>query len=125
MDGDQKTKTRVTRGGRNLVILGVVSIILAIITTSVSLAIYHNSGDIYLDLSRPGFPPDEKEVEESNKKKNYNFIESGEITMDVLEEYIRELQEETKNIDSYEDPFGSGAMSNEKLGIPSEVPEES
>ena len=49
-----------TTGGRNLVLLGVGSILIAFIMTGVSLAVYHNSGDIYLDRSRPGFLPDEE-----------------------------------------------------------------
>ena len=42
-----------TRGSRNLLILGLGSILIAGGTTSVSLAIYRNTGDIYLDRSRP------------------------------------------------------------------------
>ena len=44
-----------TRGARNLMIMGVAAILVALATTGVSMAIYHNSGDIYLDRSRPGF----------------------------------------------------------------------
>ena len=43
--------------GARVVILGVVAIMIAVATTGVSLAVYHNSGDIYLDRSRPGFLP--------------------------------------------------------------------
>ena len=59
-------KKKMTHGGRNLVILGVAATVIAIITTGVSLLIYHNSGDIYLDRSRPGFLPDEEEAEEDH-----------------------------------------------------------
>ena len=51
-------------GGRNLVLLGVLATLIAVITTGVSLMLYHNSGDIYLDRSRPGFLPDEEEAED-------------------------------------------------------------
>ena len=52
-----------TKGGKNLVLLGVLAVLIATVTTCISLAIYHNSGDIYLDRSRPGFLPDEEEIE--------------------------------------------------------------
>ena len=37
------------KGGRNLVLLGIIAMVVAVLSTSVSLAIYHYSGDIYLD----------------------------------------------------------------------------
>ena len=51
---EEVTQTR-SHGGRNLIILGIASILIALATTSVSLAIYRATGDIYLDRSRPGF----------------------------------------------------------------------
>ena len=113
-------KRRLHRGGRNLLLLGLGSVVIALITTSISLAIYHNSGDIYLDRSRPGFLPDEKEVEEEEKMEDdYSFPKSGVLTVDILEEYLEKLDIEVKAIDSYEKPFGSSVLSDEKLGIPS------
>ena len=56
-----------TKGSRNLVLLGVMSIVIAGATVGISLLIYHNSGDIYLDRSRPGFLPDEEEMPESSE----------------------------------------------------------
>ena len=53
-------------GGRKLIILGIASALIALATTGISLAIYHNSGDIYLDRSRPGFLPDEDEKGDDN-----------------------------------------------------------
>ena len=79
-----------TTGGRNLVLLGVASILITSLMTGVSLAIYHNSGDIYLDRSRPG---------------------------DILEEYLEKLKAELDTIDSYKEPFNVEALSDERLGI--------
>ena len=59
-------KKKIPRGGWNLIIMGLISIVIATATTGISLAIYHNSGDIYLDRSRPGFLPDEEEIEEDD-----------------------------------------------------------
>lgn len=122
VNSTKKTKrTRFRRGGMNLVILGVLSVLVATATTGVSLAIYHNSGDIYLDRSRPGYLPDEDEIEENgDDKMEYELEKSGKITMDVVEEYLENLETETKSIDSYEDDFGPEVLSDKHLGIPAE-----
>ena len=112
-------KHKMTSGGRNLAILGVVSILIALTTTGVSLAIYHNSGDIYLDRSRPGFMPDEEEIGEVEEKveEEYDFAKKGSVTREGLGEYIENLDEMIKAIDSYEKPFGPEVLSDEHLGI--------
>jgi hypothetical protein len=107
-----------TKGGRNLLILGLAASAIAVVTTSVSLAIYYYSGDIYLDRSRPGYLPDEEEVEEENTEEGeYDFSQSGQITEEVLDEYLEKLQVEIDAINVYTDPFGADALSDEKLGI--------
>lgn len=108
-----------TNGGRNLVILGVASIVVSVATTGVSLAIYHNTGDIYLDRSRPGYLPDEQEIEEENEKQEeYVFEKSGKLTIEIIEEYLEKLKVEVQEVDAYEKPFNEEALSNERLGIP-------
>ncbi|MBQ3465248.1 hypothetical protein IJH15_03510 [Candidatus Saccharibacteria bacterium] len=108
-----------TRGGRNLVLLGIGAIIVTFILTGVSLAIYHNSGDIYLDRSRPGFLPDEEELEKKEVvEEEYEFSKSGKISEDVLDEYLEHLNDEVKTIDSYKEPFNADLLSDESLGIP-------
>lgn len=118
-------KKKLHRGGRNLLILGAVATLVAMATTGVSLAIYHNSGDIYLDRSRPGFLPDEEEAEqeEENKEEIYTFEKSGRLTIDVLEEYLKMIKVEVDAIDAYEQPFDAKVLSDETLGIPVEVEE--
>lgn len=124
MEGEQEKK-KLIRGGRNLVILGAVSIVLALATTAISLVIYHNSGDIYLDRSRPGFLPDEEEIEEdAEREEDYNFEKTGTLTETVLNEYLEKLQVEIKAIDAYEEPFDEDALSNKRLGIPDADQEE-
>lgn len=121
MEVEQKReKKKMTHGGRNLVILGVAATIIAIVTTGVSLLIYHNSGDIYLDRSRPGYLPDEEEIEEEEEKEEeeYNFEKSGKLTVEVIEEYLEKIDVEIKAIDSYEKPFDEDVLSDERLGIP-------
>ena len=110
-----------TKGGRNLIIMGVVSCLIAIAVTGISLAIYHNTGDIYLDRSRPGYLPDDEEIkkEETEKKEeNYNFSNTGKITEEVLDEYLTKLKKEVEDLDAYANAFGEVPLSNEVLGIP-------
>lgn len=112
-------KKKMTHGGRNLVILGVASTVIAVVVTGASLLIYHNSGDIYLDRSRPGYLPDEEEIEkEGEKEEEYNFEKSGKLTVEVIEEYLEKLNIETKAIDAYEKPFDEDVLSDGRLGIP-------
>lgn len=107
-----------TSGGRNLVLLGIISTAIAVATTSVSLIIYHNSGDIYLDRSRPGYLPDEDEVEQDeNSAELYEFDKSGPLTHKVLDEYLENLEKEIEALDAYASPFNSEALSDEALGI--------
>ena len=109
-----------TTGGRNLAIMGIVSCVIAVATAGASLAIYHNTGDIYLDRSRPGFLPDEEEIEEEEDKKEseeYNFETSGKITAEILDEYLEKLKAEVDVINAYQEAFSDSALSNERLGI--------
>ena len=39
-----------TKGGRNIFILGVLSVAISIVLASVSLVLYHNSGDVYANF---------------------------------------------------------------------------
>ena len=115
----QAPKKKLTRGGRNLIILGVAAVLIAAITSGVSLVIYHNSGDIYLDRSRPGFLPDEEEIEEETEdEEEYSFSKTGPIDLTVLEEYLNELQVEVEAVDAYEKQFEEKILSDESFGIP-------
>ena len=107
------------RGGRNLILLGIIAMVVAVLSTSVSLAIYHYSGDIYLDRSRPGYLPDEEESEEEQESEegDYSFEKTGVITKEVLDEYLEKLQLEIDAIDEYKDPFGESLLTDEALGI--------
>ena len=106
------------RGPRNLIVLGLAATIIAIATTAISLTIYHNSGDIYLDRSRPGFLPDEKEaVKEADA---FRFEDSGPIDAKTLEEYLQHLkvlQEDLKDLDT---PYSETPLTDKSLGVPTE-----
>ena len=108
-----------TEGGRNLVLLGIISILVACTTVGISLTIYHNSGDIYLDRSRPGFLPDEEEISENTdeEEENYDFGERGEVSSEILEEYLEKLDKEIEGLERVKDAFSADALSDERLGI--------
>lgn len=109
----------ISKGGRNIIIMGAISIVIATATTGISLAIYHNSGDIYLDRSRPGFLPDEEEIEEEEvEDEDYNFDKNGPLTIEQIEEYIKMLKFEVNMVDGEKEPFSAGALSDVTLGIP-------
>lgn len=103
-------------GGRNLCILGIGALIVAIITTSISLKIYHDTGDVYLDRSRPGFISDEekRQTEENIKE---TFSEDGEIDAKVLDEYLQKLEQMRKKSDDYIKDFTTNPLSDDQLGI--------
>ena len=112
-----------TKANRNLLVLGIISVGIAATTTVVSLVIYHNSGDIYLDRSRPGYLPDKEEV--NNLPENdYAFSPSGPLTEEALDEYIKNFQEVVDYIDDLESPFSETPLSDESLGIPADQPPE-
>lgn len=104
-------------GARNLMILAILTILISLGLTSVSLAVYHYSGDIYLDRSRPGFLPDDKEVEteEENEEGDYDFEKGGPITKEVLEEYLKKMQIEINALNDYKDTFDPEALSDSVL----------
>lgn len=106
-----------TKGGRNLIILGLAASLVAISTTSVALAVYHNSGDIYLDRSRPGFLPDKEEIEEEVPEEGYDFDTEAPVTAEGLDLYLEKLSEEVKALEGAAEPFSAEALSDEKLGI--------
>ena len=108
-----------SKGGRNLIILAVVSIAITMGLTTASLAIYHYSGDIYLDRSRPGYLPDTEEVEEdeNDEEGDYTFEKNGALSPEILDEYLKKLQIEIDAINEYQNPFGEEALSDEQFGL--------
>ena len=116
---EHENKRKVLRkGGINLIILGIISIAIAGITTGVSLLVYHNSGDIYLDRSRPGFLPDEEEaLEEAEDEDDYSFQKTGPVDLIVLDEYLEKIQDEVDGVNAEQQPFDGKVLSDEEFGV--------
>lgn len=103
-------------GGRNLLLLCLTGIVMAIASTGISLAIYKGTGDIYLDRSRPGYISDD-EVHDTADDSKESFSSDGEITKDVLDEYSKEINEIYNRLESSSEVFSDKALSGETLGI--------
>ncbi len=109
-----------SRGGKNLIILGLIATFIALLSSGISLFIYHQSGDIYLDRSRPGFLPEKSETEGTSSSNNYEVEETGEVTTETIDEFIENFDQQVKNINSIENPFNPEDISDEVLGISAE-----
>lgn len=116
---NEETPEKKSSGARNIVILGVGSIIAALITSLVSLYVYHKSGDIYLDCSLPGAdcPSARSDSEENNRDQIYVFQDDDDINEKVLDEYLKEIEIPINRVKKLEEPFGGNALSDESLGI--------
>ena len=111
-------KTKISKGGRNLILLGVGAIFIASLTTFVALKIYHDSGDIYLDRSRPGFLPEKEEAEAERNTDDFEFSESGTVTAEALDEYLENFKQEINRLNDFSsEPFSPTPLSNEALGL--------
>lgn len=107
-----------TNGARNLFLLGIGASLIALATTFVSLKIYHDSGDIYLDRSRPGFLPEAEENAEKPEDTNFTFSDSGELTQENLDEYLKNLKKELDRLNDFtSEPFNPTPLSDETLGL--------
>lgn len=106
-------------GNKNLVILGVGSVFMAIVTAFASLYIYHASGDIYLDCSLPeaDCPSARSDSEENNRSDVYKFNENGKVDEETLNEYLKEYKKAVNKVKKYEQPFAGNALDDESLGI--------
>lgn len=112
-------------GRRNLMILGIATILIAALTTSLELWLYRSSGDIYLDRSRPGFLPDREEfAEEGNGNSSYVFPDNGSLDAAEIEDYLDALETVINNLNELQSPYSELPLSDESLGIvPSSTPD--
>ena len=111
----EEEKTTI-RGGRNLMLLGSIAIVIAVSTTAVSLFIYRATGDIYLDRSRPGFISEgEKHNKEDDSREE--FSNEGVMDQKAFDEYLKELDTLTERIEGSEDSFSADPLSDDSLGI--------
>ena len=111
---DQEPKT--IHGGRNLIILGFSVTVIAIISTAISLHIYRETGDVYLDRSRPGYIFEDEKHDTDDDKKEL-FSADGEVDASVLDQYLKEFDTVMDRIEDASNDFSPEPISNESLGI--------
>lgn len=104
------------RGGRNLLLLCLIATILATTTTAISLIIYHSTGDIYLDRSRPGYIAEDETHDEADDSKE-SFESDGAVTAETLKEYENQLKTVEGRLENASSAFSGDPISDETLGI--------
>ncbi len=115
-------KEKWDKGQCNLVILGIGATIVTGITLTASLLVYRNSGDIYLDRSRPGYLPEEDEVEEvQNNTTKFVYSDSGELDKAELDQYLEVMQAIVEKLEDSAQPYTEEPLSNKSLGLPTET----
>lgn len=117
---------KLPRGSRNLILLGVIAIFIAGLTTGISILIYHYSGDMYLDSSRPGHLPEKKETEdEDDEETKYTVKDTGPLDAKTIDEFIYYYNDQLDRIKAIETPYSADPLSDESLGIPVELENQS
>jgi len=117
---DQTEVITSSSGGRRLAILGFVAILIAFITSSVSLIIYTASGDIYLDRSRPGFISSDEAKANQTKPPDSQpaiFPPDGIMTKNAINDYLKKLDTILQDVTTDSSAFHSDALSDAALNI--------
>jgi|GEM_PF-158856 len=70
-----------------LSLLLIITVLITIVMTSVSVALYYRSGAAQLDLSRPGYRSVSDKVEQSDKIDTYSGI--GPVTTSTIQEFMK------------------------------------
>lgn len=92
----------------------ILTIVIALIMTSISLSLYVSSGTLQLDLSRPGYESARKEI--INPDNNNEFSASGSINQQSLEEYQKQFDSQRSELNSIGN-FKDQGLSDESLTI--------
>jgi len=70
-----------------LSLLLLITVIIALIMTSISVIIYNNSGAAQLDLSRPGYRSVSNKVEQTDEIDTYSGV--GAVNKDTINEFMK------------------------------------
>lgn len=94
------------------IVLLVAAILISLVLTAVSLAIYNSSGAAQLDLSRPGYRSVSDQVEQDTTFKE--FSSSGPIDKDTLQQFLQQYDEraaKAKAVDAFSgDPLNAKTL---------------
>ena len=93
------------------------SIVLSLFFVYIALSLYHSSGTLQLDLSRPGFDQARKDItEDTSTLDEYNA--SGSVNNQSLQQFNTLYSNALKDMTTI-DAFSSGALDDKALQIPS------
>jgi hypothetical protein len=116
-DGQDDKVEKINRGGRNLAVLGTLAVVVALISSIISVNIYYVTGDIFLDRSRPGFIFEDEKDEAGTGDASFKFSPDGGIEEGDLSEYLKEFDKVVEDIQNASGAFSPDALSDEALRI--------
>ena len=93
----------------------IISILIASVVVSISMAMYNGSGAAQLDLSRPGYKDVRSQVA-INEGDFQNYSSEGPIDKDIINDFKILYEKQAKKVKSV-DAFGGDPLSPESLGM--------
>jgi hypothetical protein len=115
---DTTTDDASSHSRRRFLILIAGAVLVSLLLTAVSMALYNNSGAAQLDLSRPGYKSVRSQVEGSSDSQDYP--DSGTINQKAIDDFKALLQKQTKKIEAV-DAFSGDPLSPTSLGLSTEA----
>lgn len=91
------------------------AIVIALLLTVVSMALYFISGTSKLDLSRPGYESARKQITHDSSN-DQSFPSTGPIDAKVIKDFLARYDKETKNLDQY-DKFDQNILDDTQIGL--------
>lgn len=100
---------------RHRLIYGIIAaLLIAMLLTAVSMALYVSSGASRLDLSRPGYERAREAVQRVNA--DDEFSSTGPLTTDVAKDFEERFNRYRERLNQYDD-YGSTALDDTELQI--------
>lgn len=90
------------------------AVLIAMLMTFISIAMYIRSGVASLDLSRPGYEQAREQIRATNRSKNFNA--TGPVTQESLNEFLILYRAESGPLLRSEG-FSESALSDEQLRL--------
>lgn len=91
------------------------AILAALLLTTISMTLYFVSGTSKLDLSRPGYESAREQIRQTDGN-NQNFSASGDIDVEVIEDFLSKYDKEAKDLSQYS-TFNESILGDQQLGI--------
>jgi hypothetical protein len=92
-----------------------IAIALTILLTAVSMSVYYLAGFNKLDLSRPDYANERKEVN-TGSRLPITHDTTSPLNKQALDDFLKELDERVKTANAYGD-FKENSLSDEELGL--------